>query len=285
MKTVRKVALVMATGVSALVFHSRYFRAQSPTGSARQEGTASNESSLPTAKNLPARITPTAIPLAPDLAATSAAISPGTEPDALQALNAGPLDEEAGGKYLLLFQAWLARSPQAAAKALDSCPACLRSELTPLIASAWAKNSPNAALAWALEQPHPGHRLMALESALAASTPGDPLGALDWVAQKLPPAWQTDGMQCVLKSWFQSDPERAGAAILGLSGDPRFRELLRIGTDALFATDPAAAVRLIEQAGLPADEDDRLHAALKKWDEANPAAVTAWLGGKPSRSK
>lgn len=201
-------------------------------------------------------------------------IQVGSEKEQLLLLNTKPIDDETPGAYWVLFNEWAQRSPQEAAENIDLAPAGMRMTLAGLIVTAWAGQAPQDAIAWAANQEHLGHRYHAIQTTLDAWSKTQPTDAYLWAIQNLDQAEMKDAFSI----WCKNDPENATAALLAMpEGDETFWEYLRLATDALFTNSPEKAVRLIEQAGFPADEIDRMQAAFNNWYNAHPKEATGWL--------
>ncbi|MBP7951457.1 MAG: hypothetical protein KA004_17575 [Verrucomicrobiales bacterium] len=145
------------------------------------------------------------------------------------------------------------------------------------IAREWAKQDPQAALAWAKELPE-GMRGGALEGVLGTMMTENPTGAAK-IAMEMP---EGDDRARVLgqmaEGWASRNPEEAMKWVAGLPESER-GEATKRALNGWAMEDPKAAAAWIGT--LPADrQDENLSAVAGRWAWQQPAEAAAWVAGQ-----
>lgn len=188
----------------------------------------------------------------------------------------GPLLDSAfqylNGENLEDPQKWVSRLPQ--------IPEDQRAGLTARLATAWAQQAPEEAIAWASALPAGDVRSAAVGSAASAWINKDSYGASEWITS-LPAGPDKDNASSSLVRVIAADsPAEAWQWALSMS-DPSARKDTAVYTlDALQKRDPATARQWLEASSFTAQEKEQIRTALENNPSPGPVLRAPGRPGK-----
>lgn len=153
--------------------------------------------------------------------------------------------------------------------------------LTRAALSEWATQDPDAAVAYALEQPAGRGRMQLLQSAGMAFGRSDPAGALTWVQNLQPPSPEL--FAGVLMGYAEREPIAALEQVLAM--EPSNYRTRAIGPTAYAASqkDPEGALNTVLAADAGLVTQQATSNLLQGWARSDPSAVRRWLRSNASR--
>lgn len=149
--------------------------------------------------------------------------------------------------------------------------------LAAVIAEHWARQDPDAALAWAAGLPG-DQRLGAYSGIIENTLESDPARAAA-VAMELDPADRPKLLGQIAEAWARQSPAEAVAWADSLGGKERVGALHEALSGWALAA-PAEAAAFLDQ--LPARErPEHVFGVARNWSRQAPAAAALWLGNQP----
>lgn len=181
-----------------------------------------------------------------------------------------------------VFDAWAAKDPVAALKALGPTLRESNQDTWRLqqAFTKWAAREPAAALDWALAQPPPDHSrshtsLLNIGWGLA-QTPGAVGPFLDLVHRRTDIPDRSSTIHNLLGAWARHDPAAAGAWLDTLP-DPAERSDYVARSLGYLQEKPDAFLDLVRRLPSSSDRDDKVLAHISSWAERDPDAALTWL--------
>lgn len=149
--------------------------------------------------------------------------------------------------------------------------------LTQSVAEQWARQDPDAALAWAANL-DPDQRAGAYSGIISNILASDPQRAAT-LAMNLDAADRPKLLGEIAEAWARRDPAEAVAWANSLTGGDR-EDSLQEAVGGWATTDPSKAAAYVDQ--LPAEErPGYVLDVARNWAEQAPADAAAWLGNQP----
>jgi hypothetical protein len=201
--------------------------------------------------------------------------APGSELPASAPADTGPHSREAAA--WLAIRARAEQDPAGAVALLADLPGLPPTDLAAAVASAWGKQDPEAAAAWARAQPEGGARDEALFSLSADWAATNPAAAADCALASLPEALQGQMLNVVGMQWGGQDPATALAWAGQQPAGPARDSFLAGLSSTLAETSATQAAALV--ASLPPGklQEETAITVVLDWARQQPQAAAEWV--------
>ena len=162
--------------------------------------------------------------------------------------------------------------PQKWSDWLPQTPADQRARLTAQLASAWAQQTPEEALAWVSALPAGDARSTAVSAAARAWIDKDSYGASEWITSLLPGPDKDSASASLVRVIAADSPAEAWQWALSMS-DPSARKNTAVNTlDLMQKSDPVTARQWLEAASFTAEEKTEMRTELD--NHTSPATTS-----------
>ncbi len=219
-------------------------------------------------------------------------------------------------KLAVVAAQWGMADPLAAMAALESLPPeAMERSVSSQIIHGWARQDPQGALDWVLENGDSPQASVMLSAVLQLLSQDDLNAALD-VARSLPVEQRQNAMHSLLGTWVSADPQAATQWVLNESADGEREsylgtmaallahqdqeamsewldelppedatKLLPYSINALARTDPLEAVAQIERIDDPTARVGAVESLTRVWARQDPQAAREWLDTQPRATR
>jgi hypothetical protein len=188
------------------------------------------------------------------------------------------LQDEALDKWLAK---WVMQIPTEAAQFVENIPSgAIREKALRILAQAWGRQNPEAAVAWASQLSEP-ERDMALNNVCLGLAGQNPEKAFQLAVQS--GASDNDVLQDIVQQWSEKDVSGALAlAELQPVGDARDQLIKRIAFIQSKA-DPLQAANLVVEQIQPGDtQNEAAMSVLQQWGQTDLAGASSWVERFPA---
>jgi hypothetical protein len=190
----------------------------------------------------------------------------------------GATDERQSG--LGLLRHWAGIDPQAAATWLGSQPDLAdRKTAVEQVATAWAENELEVALAWARQLSAGPEREAALLAVLYEGSQVEPQPAISFAMRELPAGAERDGLlKYAVAQWAAAEPVAAWSWAQKLDvGDLRDRIVGIVATEWSESDPVAGATLAVKELPVGRLQDDAIVSIVERWVQMDPQSVVKWV--------
>ncbi len=182
-----------------------------------------------------------------------------------------------------LFAMWGRTDPQSAAQKLMTLPATQRDYVMRYFVSAWAKDAPEAALAFVQSLPNSNGKRYAFTAALGELALTNPeLAAQE--SLKVSAAYRRDVVGAVVSNWAEKDLNGARNFVHSLTEGPvKQRALTNLG-NKWAQTDPLGAADFALQLPNGSTRNGLIRSVASVWSQSDPLGAMQWANGLPDNS-